>query len=449
MVDVTTTSSSVPLYSVNAIRVIAEYFVIRLHTVRNYTGMDMFVRELMSFFFVLSGFVMMYTHMDTSFSSREAVIKFLLHRWWKVYPTYLLCWLYWITFLAAIALDLQKECVLRLYCSFMQLLMLDCWSGCGIMHVVNGPSWYLSCICWIWLVFPAIKDILASFFCNRIWVKIAATGFLSTGILYLFQDYDIFSTCTLPILRIGEFIVGCGAACSLRKQTCSTESPTTRQYHWYYLVISMGGLVIMYSFLGMAHGIDSLCLHQNVQSPSCTLWQKSQWVQASPPCYTMGDKYFNKNAVVWALAIHTVAQAELDGHTGWFSRFLQHGIFKWVNRFSLTLYLGHSNVSITVKWLAQKILGWDENQWGADTVMVSVYCLCFLLHNAIHWLTNRVKTRSTDHVINPTNIDQSSFVPLIHPNACETETDESNVIDVMLVLTNIHALDTTHPDDYQ
>ncbi len=59
------------LHSINALRVIAECIVVRFHVFVEGVGMDMFVRDLMSFFFVLSGFVMMYSHHKSSFVTFE------------------------------------------------------------------------------------------------------------------------------------------------------------------------------------------------------------------------------------------------------------------------------------------------------------------------------------------------------------------------------------------
>jgi peptidoglycan/LPS O-acetylase OafA/YrhL len=376
-----------PLHHVNAIRVIAEYFVVRLHVVGGGVGADMFARELMSFFFVLNGFVMMHRHRDSALATKEDIRQFLVRRWWKIYPTFLVCWSFWIPAMIITALDLKNQCVWRLYCSIMQLFMLDCWAGCGDMYVNNSPSWYLSCLWWLWLAFAFTKDIWPSLFRRAEWWKLAILSLASTGLLSIFMEYDIFSVCTIPLMRAGEFVVGCGAACSLNNNQ-GQPAPTSRGGVWWYwlpLGFSLGGLVLVYSFLGMDHGMDWLCLHQASQNPSCGVWGKSPWVEASPPCYTTGEKYFNKNVMAWAVIIYTIAKAETMGLGNCISAVLGLGIFKWLNHFSLALYLGHSDIAKAVKWVAWKTVGWDHDKhpWPTDVLLATVYCLCFLLHHII------------------------------------------------------------------
>lgn len=390
-----------PLHHVNAIRVIAEYFVVRRHVVGGGVGTDMFARELMSFFFVLSGFVMMHKHKDSVLATREDIAKFVAHRWWKVYPTYLVCWSFWIPVMVITAMDLRHQCVWRLYCSLMQPLMLDCWVGCGIRYVNNSPSWYLSCLWWLWLAFAITKDVWRSCFHRNPWWKMTMISLASTGVISVFMEYDIFTVCTIPLLRAGEFVIGCGAACSLSEFSTSQSSNHGRGAVWWFwlpLGFSLGGLVSVYCFLGVDHGLDWLCIHQDTQSFTCGLWRKSPWVDASPPCYTTGDKYFNKNSMAWAVIIYTIAKAEIMGLEDGISTVLGLGIFKWLNQFSLTVYLGHSEIAIAVKWFVCKALGWSEEQqeWPADILIVTVYCVCFFLHHMIHRGWGRIQGISTD-----------------------------------------------------
>ncbi len=62
-----------PLHTINAMRVLAEYWVVRHHCLvkRRPAKLDMgpIGDDIMSFFFVMSGFVVMYRHEKTDFSS--------------------------------------------------------------------------------------------------------------------------------------------------------------------------------------------------------------------------------------------------------------------------------------------------------------------------------------------------------------------------------------------
>jgi peptidoglycan/LPS O-acetylase OafA/YrhL len=369
----------------NGLRVIAEFFVVRSNLIRQSgLGMNMFDRELMSFFFVLSGFVVMYKHADSCFSTKEQVKRFLGAKWWEIYPSYIVGLAWHFPGLILSSIDLQVHCGLRWICSVLQLFMMDCWVGCGIEHVGNREAWLFSCLLWLFLVFPVVKGWVITFFHHRVWLKMGVISLLASGMLYPFQEFNIYSFCAIPLLRIGEFVVGCGAACALRQHQANNSNAQLGRYHWGPLILSLGGMILIYSILGSSHGMLSICLHQATQqSQECSLWGKSKWVdEHSTPCYTLGDKYVNKNSMAWAIIIYCIAQADLSGNTGRAVRFLQHDMFQFLSGFSLTLYLCHSSVAYSVQWGSEEILGWVD-KWQEDALVVTVYILCLLLHTMI------------------------------------------------------------------
>jgi peptidoglycan/LPS O-acetylase OafA/YrhL len=81
------------LHSLNAARVCAEFLVVNYHvslTPTSFLKNDKVAQALMSFFFVLSGFMAMYTNASTDFSARPAKMDYISRRFSKTYPTYLL-----------------------------------------------------------------------------------------------------------------------------------------------------------------------------------------------------------------------------------------------------------------------------------------------------------------------------------------------------------------------
>jgi peptidoglycan/LPS O-acetylase OafA/YrhL len=80
------------LHSLNAARVCAEFLVVNYHislTPTSFLKNDKHTQALMSFFFVLSGFMAMYTNAGRDFSARPAKMDYIHRRLSKTYPTYL------------------------------------------------------------------------------------------------------------------------------------------------------------------------------------------------------------------------------------------------------------------------------------------------------------------------------------------------------------------------
>lgn len=368
------------LHSVNAIRVIAEYFVVRLHTFASTVGMDNFVRDLMSFFFVLSGFVMMYTHYSASFSTTRHKWDFWVGRWRKTYPAYILNFSFQLPVVVVRAMD-PNFCVYDMFCPLMQVFLLNCWAGCGIRHTINSLNWYLGALAWLWFAFPLIHGTLKRIFRSRIWIKLFFINVLSTSVIFVFSGYEIFTICTLPVLRLGEFIIGCGAACALEQleQPEQMESRPLRLIQWVPSALIVIYMTVFYCAFALPHGMSWICMNEWNQNFKCNLWEKSEWVDVAPPCLAVWDKYFNKHALLWAVVIHTIASAEKSNDTnGVLMQVLGHGIFKTLSSYSLSLYLGHMSIDWVLRTVTNSI-GW-VNFWHDDVRLIVIYALCYVLH---------------------------------------------------------------------
>ncbi len=122
------------LHGVDAIRVIAEYLVVSYHVLphderelnHGPIGVD-----IMCFFFVLSGFVMMYTFERVDFSTWKADRGFWWDRLVRINPVFLVNWLIWVQYLIKVWYPAQEQkeykCYLRRLCPALQLVMLDGW----------------------------------------------------------------------------------------------------------------------------------------------------------------------------------------------------------------------------------------------------------------------------------------------------------------------------------
>lgn len=370
------------LHAVDGIRVIAEFFVVRHHVTEHtsdgnwYAGVD-----LMSLFFVLSGFSLMYTNEREDFTSWPKVIGFWRRRLAPVYVVHLIHWLCWMP-------DVVKrqwvDCLSTRACPLLQLGWLDSWVGCG-MDVPNFPSWYLSCQVWFWIAFPLIRDALVERVFNQanMWSKMGALHMVSMGIFLACWPLSIITVIGFPPARFLEFVLGAGAALALHTQT-----PVLLRggRHWLFLAC----IVSVYIAGMLNQTVTSVCLHESLQR-NCSLWDRfpDMTGPVTAPCNTWADKILSKSALVWAIVVHGVARTELDGTGGWPARFLSSGPFREMSKISLNLYLGHINMCMVVDWLGETLLGIGREDWNSDTKLFWVYLLCYWLHWLMIWVCER------------------------------------------------------------
>jgi peptidoglycan/LPS O-acetylase OafA/YrhL len=101
-----------------------------------------------SFFFMLSGFILTYSHAREYELGRESKARFYFARFARIYPIYL------VSMIVAALLYPGTFTVLRHALVFMvDLLMLQSWSVRTVLFF-NIPSWTLSCEMFFYAVFP-------------------------------------------------------------------------------------------------------------------------------------------------------------------------------------------------------------------------------------------------------------------------------------------------------
>lgn len=364
---------SVRLHAVDGIRAVAELMVVRYHVLFGtsdgewYPGVD-----LMSLFFVLSGFSMMYTFEREDFSTWGSVRDFWRKRLAPVYALFLIHWLCWLPFVVRPWLR-QERCLSKQACRLLQLAWLDGWAGCG-WDVANYPSWYLSCQVWFWVAFPLIKDTLVERLSTRgnTWVKLGALHAVSTGLFLAAWRLPIATLIGFPPIRFWEFVIGCGAALALHKPMPWVMDGGR---HWWMLAAIVG----VYAASANNHGMTSVCASDGPRG-NCSLWEAplSRVGPIITPCNTWADKMMSKNALVWAAVLHCVARSELDGTGGWPVQAL--GSLRAVAGMSLNLYLGHVNMHVLIDWAGERLLGIHAGRWRDDTKLFLVYLACYGLH---------------------------------------------------------------------
>ena len=143
------------LHSLNSLRVLAEFCVVRVHLADNFGSQygwlpNTFVKEdVMSFFFVLSGFVTAYSHAAEEPRDR---LEYLGRRVGKMLPPFLLSCL----------LDLPGAAITqyRAGCDPPAPSSFSCCRLGRASLTLRGSrrvSWYLECLVWLWMAFAFLK----------------------------------------------------------------------------------------------------------------------------------------------------------------------------------------------------------------------------------------------------------------------------------------------------
>ena len=157
-----------------------------------------------SFFFMLSGFVLSLAYSERiakgSFSTKPFVVK----QWIKIYPLHIL------TFIVMFALDIRLEKYCDITAVIANILLLQSWVPADSFYfVANSPSWFLCDILFFYVVFSSLnKYILRSD--NRKLLAISLVVFL----LYICLMAVLPTYLVNPILyanpltRLLDFIVG-------------------------------------------------------------------------------------------------------------------------------------------------------------------------------------------------------------------------------------------------
>jgi hypothetical protein len=370
------------LHTLNAVRVIAEYFVVRHHCLPDHhyaheksaNMLGPIGEDLISFFFVLSGFVSVYSSRQVDFTTTSAKLDWGFRKIKRLYPIFLLNYMCCLPVQLFVWMPDNDYCWAGYVCSVLQFFFLDAWAGCGFHFPVLGLAWFISCTVWLWLAFPFFHNFLMErvFSGGWIWIKMISINVIWAFACFMLWDFDLYTVAPFPLLRVGEFLIGCGTACTLHDET-----PWILANGRYLLFPCL--VVAIYVFQTTRHSLAFLCMHETSQHEECNLWHAGQvWRAAEPPCITVLEKVVNKYAMVWAGTIHALARAELAGERdGFLTRILHAELFKTLNSFALTLYLSHISVGYAYRWLASELLGFPKDEWRDDMLLLLIYATCY------------------------------------------------------------------------
>jgi peptidoglycan/LPS O-acetylase OafA/YrhL len=164
-----------------------------------------------SFFFILSGFILTYNYSSKLRSlDRTNIKKFYIARLTKIYPIHL------ITFILAIPyyffIPLKHDPILYIFQGLTNLLLIHSWIPFGNISF-NGVSWSLSDEMFFYLIFPLVIIFLQKFKTRK---RVLISTLVSIYVLLLFvlllmpinNNFAIWFAYYFPLTRSLEFGVG-------------------------------------------------------------------------------------------------------------------------------------------------------------------------------------------------------------------------------------------------
>lgn len=358
------------LHSLNAVRVIIEYIIVNLH-VNDLGSENLFPgsygssNSLMSFFFVLSGFVAMHT--------TDGLDKtYIMRRLKKTYPFYLLMWLcgfpavyYGNTQVSKCPTSSWIYTALQPFC--VQIFLMWRIEGSNI------PGWYYSVLIFLWVAHSYIdlKHYIMKHPLKYMVLFYVTSVTLSVPCFY----FDRESVKQQPIFRILEFWMGASAAISVRNGY-EIRGEIALLFFISYIVYA--------SFTVIRRDIWS----DNVQKDSCNFWVVD------------GEFKFKANglntvtSILWATIIHWLAGSEIRGDNNIFMRMLCLDVFKSMAKFSLQLYLSHWVTTQYFRCILEQlgILDW----FSKDVHMIWAYVTSYALYVFVQPILDRWFIKKTE-----------------------------------------------------
>ena len=168
------------LKALTSVRFFAALHVALYHLIRPFTRWGFLTAAMaagyegVSFFFVLSGFILTYSHAQEYELGRGNGKKFWIARFARIYPVYFLSVIF-----AGLAGINQFHNKLHWIAYLADLLMLQAWSM-RMVNFFNSGAWTLSCEVFFYLVFPFVLMVVRPK--TRSWALLYVVGFFLLAI---------------------------------------------------------------------------------------------------------------------------------------------------------------------------------------------------------------------------------------------------------------------------
>lgn len=216
-----------------------------------------------STFFVLSGFLMVYTYIDRDIDlTLKGCFCFALSKIKKLYPLHILMLLlaaFRETFLVLYTRGGYEQLAKIFTNLLLDTLLVQSWfTPTSINCSLNGVAWYLSATLFLYLVFPLILDFIKKINNKKQLIAIALVILLIQYLLSIlfievetgFTDIYSWATYISPLYRLGDFTIGCITGYIFIKNPRKNSLTSKKATMLELLVILLSVLVIVWTEKG-------------------------------------------------------------------------------------------------------------------------------------------------------------------------------------------------------
>ena len=157
-----------------------------------------------SFFFILSGFVLSYAYSDKISNGTFNNKSLFARQFKKIYPLHI------ATFLIMFILDLKLERYYDIYVIIPNVLLLQSWfPDDSFYFVANGASWFLCDILFFYLIFPNVNKFILNNNTRRITIYLTVIFLLYIWLIISIPDSLINPILYAnPLTRLLDFSIG-------------------------------------------------------------------------------------------------------------------------------------------------------------------------------------------------------------------------------------------------
>lgn len=195
-----------------------------------------------SFFFILSGFVLTYAYKERMGEGSISKKDFYVARFARIYPLHLL------TFLVALMLALIAGQPITWDVTICNLLLIQSWvPDSAYYFAFNGPSWSISDEAFFYLLFPFLLYFIVRLHKKWQWFLLILTILVLYGtLMYMFghtMAHELFYV--NPLFRLVDFLIGIGLCVLWFHSSLSKEGPDIYTWKNTWLELGVLGLLVI------------------------------------------------------------------------------------------------------------------------------------------------------------------------------------------------------------
>lgn len=308
-----------------------------------------------SFFFVLSGFVLTWSYFEA-----DTAPRFYWRRFARIWPLHLVTTLLAIPVFYGTSAAFQKP--FDLSTILLTVVLLQAWAMSPAVYFGGNPaSWSLSDEAFFYSIFPAV---IRRFLRRRVWqlALIALACVVLTWVLYLAlthyppeHRWVTKLAIASPLYRVLEFLLGMATASAIRLGwRCRVPV---------WAAIALLAVVVL----------------------ALTAWAGHPWWSTVARPVSIGNQV---TGPVYALIIAAVATRDLTRGGSWFSSPVLVRLGQW----SYAFYLVHATIIYSAMWaFGKQGAGWSNAIWLLPLLPAGIAAAAALYHWVEHPVERRLR----------------------------------------------------------